>query len=68
MKLNKQKKHYSPPQSNIIAFEIEHCLLDTSYGSATTDVKNAHNILKDAEAEQYSQQKNFNPIWSNMKD
>lgn len=31
-------------------------------------MKNTHNILKDAEAEQYSQQKNFNPIWSNMKD
>lgn len=68
MKLNKQKKHYLPPKSNTIAFEIEHCLLDTSYGNATTDVKNTHNILKDAEAEQYSQQKNFNPIWSNMKD
>ncbi len=68
MKLNKQKKHYLPPQSNTIAFEIEHCLLDTSYGNATTDVKNTHNILKDAEAEQYSQQKSFNPIWSNMKD
>lgn len=68
MKLNKQKKHYLPPKSNTIAFEIEHCLLDTSYGNATTDVKNAHNILKDAEAEQYSQQKSFNPIWSNMKD
>lgn len=68
MKLNKQKKHYLPPQINTIAFEIEHCLLDTSYGNATTDVKNAHNILKDAEAEQYSQQKSFNPIWSNMKD
>ena len=51
MKLNKQKKHYLPPQSYTIAFEIEHCLLDTSYGSATTDVKNTHNILKDAEAE-----------------
>ena len=62
MKLNKQKKHYLPPKSNTIAFEIEHCLLDTSYGNATTDVKNTHNILKDAEAEQYSQQKNFNPI------
>lgn len=68
MKLNKQKKHYLPPQSKTIAFEIEHCLLGTSYDSATTDVKNTHNILKDAEAEQYSQQKNFNPIWSNMKD
>lgn len=68
MKLNKQKKHYLPPQSYTIAFEIEHCLLDTSYGSATIDVKNTHNILKDAEAEQYSQQKSFNPIWSNMKD
>lgn len=68
MKLNKQKKLYLPPQSNTIAFEIEHCLLGTSYGSATTDVKNTHNILKDAEAEQYSQQKSFNPIWSNMKD
>lgn len=68
MKLNKQKKHYLPPQSNTIAFEIEHCLLDTSYGNATTDVKNTHNILKDTEAEQYSQQKSFNPIWSNMKD
>lgn len=68
MKLNKQKKQYLTPQSNTIVFEIEHCLLDTSYGSATIDVKNTHNILKDAEAEQYSQQKNFNPIWSNMKD
>ena len=68
MKLNKQKKHYLTPQSNTIVFEIEHCLLDTSYGSATIDVKKTHNILKDAEAEQYSQQKNFNPIWSNMKD
>ena len=68
MKLNKQKKHYLPPQSNTIAFEIELCLLDTSYGSATTDMKNTHNILKDAEAVQYSQQKSFNPIWSNMKD
>lgn len=68
MKINKQKKHYLTPQSNTIVFEIEHCLLDTSYGNATTDVKNTHNILKDAEAEQYSQQKSFNPIWSNMKD
>uniref|UniRef100_UPI003FED9122 hypothetical protein n=1 Tax=Alloprevotella sp. TaxID=1872471 RepID=UPI003FED9122 len=68
MKLNKQKKHYLTPQSNTIAFEIEHCLLDTSYGSATTDMKSTHNTLKDAGAEQYSQQKSFNPIWSNMKD
>ena len=68
MKLNKQKKHYLPPKSNTIAFEIEHCLLDTSYGNATTDVKNTHNILKDAEEEQYSQKKNCNPIWTNMKD
>lgn len=56
MKLNKQKKHYLTPQSNTIAFEIEHCLLDTSYGSATTDMKSTHNTLKDAGAEQYSQQ------------
>lgn len=68
MKPNNQKKQYYAPKSNAIKFNTEDCLLSASTVNATTDMSSTHNVMKDADAEQYSQQKSFNPIWSNMSD
>lgn len=63
-----KKRPYYTPKSYVIKFDSENCLLSTSTENATTDMSSTHNVMKDANAEQYSQQKNFNPIWSNMND
>lgn len=68
MKFYKQKRQYNAPKSNTINFNTENCLLSTSPEKATTDMSSTHNVMKDANAAQYSQQKSFNPIWSNMSD
>lgn len=63
-----KKKPYVAPKSYTIKIEAENCLLNASTENATTDMSSTHNVMKDASAEQYSQQKNNNPIWSNMDD
>lgn len=68
MERNKQKKSYSSPRSKVFFFEPEHCLVNSSTENATTDISSTHNVMKDAGAEQYSQQKTFNPIWGNMNE